>query len=65
MQIDGRIVFRDKSGNCEVIVADQGNKRSLYLDGDTLQSCMYLDRPHFLAMAYSHAMMTALLTTTG
>ena len=61
MQIDGRIVFRDKSGDCEVIVADQGNKRSLYLDGDTLQSCMYLDRPHFLAMAYSHAMMTALL----
>ena len=61
MQIPGRIIFRDKTGFSEIIVADDGNKRSLYLDGDTLQSCMYRNQPHILAMEYSHAMMCALL----
>ena len=61
MHIPGKIIFRDKTGDNEIIVADDGNKRSLYLGGDTLQSCMYLNQPYSLAMAYSHAMMCTLL----
>lgn len=61
MNIPGRIIHRDRVGKGEIIVADDGMRRSLYLDGDTLQSCMYLDRPAILVMEYSHAMMCALL----
>lgn len=61
MQIPGRIIHRDKRGGNEVIVADDGNRRSLYLNDDTLQSSMYLDKPATLVMEYSHAMMCALL----
>lgn len=61
MDIPGRIIHRDKKGDSEIIVADDGNRRSLYLNGDTLQSCMFLDQPTALVMEYSHAMMCALL----
>lgn len=61
MQIPGKIIHRDKRCGSEVIVVDHGNRRSLYLDGDTLQSSMYIDQPCALVMEYSHAMMCALL----
>ncbi len=61
MDIPGRIIHRDKRGGSEVIVTDDGNRRSLYLDGDTLQSSMYIDQPAALVMEYSQAMMCALL----
>ena len=61
MNIPGRIIHRDRVGKGEIIVADDGMRRSLYLDGDTLQSSMSLDRPAVLVMEYSRAMMCALL----
>lgn len=61
MQIPGRIIHRDKRGGSEIIVAEAGNRRSLYLNGDTLQSSMYIDQPAALVMEYSHAMMCSLL----
>jgi len=61
VQIDGSIIHRRTNRFGQLIVADEGPKRSLYLDGNTLQSCMYLRQPHVLVMDYSHAMMCALL----
>ncbi|MEW6428755.1 MAG: fused MFS/spermidine synthase [Thermodesulfobacteriota bacterium] len=59
MAIDGRIVYRGPP-RPGVIVADDLGRRSLYLDGDTLQSRMILDDPVRLCMGYSQAMMCAL-----
>jgi len=61
VQINGSIIHRCTNRFGQLVVADDGPKRSLYLDGDTLQSCMYLHQPHALVMDYSHAMMCALL----
>ncbi len=47
-----------KSG---ITVADDGCRRNLYLDGDTLQSSMLLTDPNKLDLEYSQAMMCALL----
>jgi len=56
--------------NCKVIyrgprisgvtVAEDRNRRNLYLDGDILQSCMLLSDPNRLYLEYSQAMMCAL-----
>lgn len=54
-----RIIYRS-SPPPGVTVADDGYRRSLYLDGDSMQSCMLLDDPEGLAMEYSQAMMCAL-----
>jgi len=59
--INGRIIHRSRNSFGQIIVADYVGKRSLYLDGDTLQSCMYLNNPTALVMEYSHAMMSAML----
>ena len=44
-----------------ITVADNGSRRNLYLDGDTLQSSMLLADPNMLDLEYSQAMMCALL----
>jgi spermidine synthase len=62
--INGRIIHRSRNSLGQIIVADYVGKRSLYLDGDTLQSCMFLNNPTALVMEYSHAMMCALLFNT-
>ena len=55
-----RIIYRS-TPHPGVTVADDGYRRSLYLDGDSLQSCMLLNDPASLVMEYSQAMMCALL----
>lgn len=54
-----RVIYRS-SPPPGIIVADDGYRRSLYLDGDSLQSCMLLNDPAGLVMEYSQAMMCAL-----
>jgi spermidine synthase len=54
-----RVIYRS-SPSPGITVADDGYRRSLYLDGDSLQSCMLLNDPAGLAMEYSQAMMCAL-----
>lgn len=58
--IKGTIVcsLRDTYG--EIVVADDGNVRSLYF-GDGVQSCIRLDQPDMLIEEYGRAMMSALL----
>jgi spermidine synthase len=61
MMIDhARVIYRGPR-NSGITVADDGCRRNLYLEGDTLQSTMLLTDPNRLAMEYSHAMMCALL----
>ena len=55
-----RIIYRS-SPPPGITVADDGYRRSLYLDGDSMQSCMLLNDPAGLVMEYSQAMMCALL----
>lgn len=55
-----RIIYRSTPPP-GITVADDGFRRSLYLDGDSLQSCMLLNNPTTLVMEYSQAMMCALL----
>lgn len=59
-----RIIYRS-SPPPGITVADDGYRRSLYLDGDSLQSCMLLNEPAGLAMEYSQAMMCALFFQPG
>ena len=56
----GRVIYRG-SRRSGIIVADDDTRRSLYLDGGILQSCMLLDDPSRLYLEYSQAMMCALL----
>jgi spermidine synthase len=55
-----RVIYRG-SRNSGIIVAEDGNRRHLYLDGDILQSSMLLNDPNGLYLDYSQAMMCALL----
>ncbi len=59
--IKGTIVCRLRDTYGEVIVADDGNVRSLYFGDGILQSCIRLDRPDMLIEDYSQTMMSALL----
>ncbi|HER62802.1 MAG TPA: spermidine synthase, partial [Desulfobacteraceae bacterium] len=61
MDIDCFKVIHRGSGNSGITVVDDGCRRNLYLDGDTLQSTMLLDEPDRLDLEYSQAMMCALL----
>lgn len=54
-----RIIYRSAPPR-GITVADDGYRRSLYLDGDSMQSCMLLNDPEMLVMEYSQAMMCAL-----
>jgi spermidine synthase len=55
-----RIIHRG-SRDSGITVTDEGCRRNLYLDGDTLQSSMLLDDPDRLDLEYSQAMMCSLL----
>jgi len=44
-----------------ITVAEDGNRRNLYMDGDILQSSMLMADPNMLYLDYSQAMMCALL----
>jgi spermidine synthase len=59
-----RIIYRS-SPPPGIIVADDGYRRSLYLDGDSMQSCMLLNDPEALTMEYSQAMMCVLFFQPG
>lgn len=59
--IEGRIVCRRQDQWGEMVVADHGQRRSLYFGDGTLQSAMLTSQPSFLVMEYSQAMMCALL----
>ena len=59
MSDHSRVIYRS-SPPPGIIVADDGYRRSLYLDGDSLQSCMLLNDTASLVMEYSQAMMCAL-----
>lgn len=61
MDIDSCKVIHRGSLNSGITVADDGCRRNLYLDGDTLQSSMLLTDPSKLDLEYSQAMMCALL----
>ena len=61
MDIDcGKVIHRG-SRDSGITVAEDGCRRNLYLDGDTLQSTMLLTDPNKLDLEYSQAMMCALL----
>jgi spermidine synthase len=57
---DYRVIYRG-SRTSGIAVAEDGNRRNLYMDGDILQSCMLLTDPNGLYLEYSQAMMCALL----
>lgn len=59
--IKGTIACRLRDTYGEVIVADDGNLRSLYFGDRILQSSIRLDRPDMPIEDYSQAMMSALL----
>lgn len=48
---------RQNGGFPDPVVSEAGNIRSLYLETDTVQSSMDLERPERLVLPYSHAMM--------
>ncbi len=59
-KIKGVIVSYSRDSGGGIVVADDGNTRSLYF-GDALQSSIRLDRPQALIEDYNRAMMTALI----
>jgi spermidine synthase len=59
--IDNCRVIHRGSPDSGLAVAEDGVRRSLYLDNDTLQSCMLMNDPNGLYLEYSQAMMCALL----
>ncbi len=59
--IKGTIVCRLLDNFGEVIVADDGNVRSLYFGDEVCQSSIRLDQPDMLIEDYSRAMMSCLL----
>ncbi len=56
-----RIVFQGKNSNHPLIVSDQYPLRSLRFSGESRQSCINLQEPHLLQLAYTRWMMSALL----
>ncbi len=63
-RIHGAEIFRCRDEYGEIIVAEEGNKRSLYFGDRILQSTIRIDRPDLLLEDYNEAMMSALLFNT-
>lgn len=61
MDSNGYKVIHRGSLKSGITVSDNGIRRNLYLDGNTLQSSMLLANPDRLDLEYSQAMMCALL----
>ncbi len=60
-KIKGTIVQWCRDDYGEIVVADDGDMRSLYFGDGILQSVIRLDRPEILIEGYNHAMMSALI----
>ena len=56
-----RVVYRGNTGSHPIEVMDDGPLRSLRFGAEERQSCIDLDYPHELQLAYTRWMMTALL----
>ncbi|MCF6185964.1 MAG: hypothetical protein L3J49_00585 [Desulfobulbaceae bacterium] len=56
-----QIVFQGKNNDHPLIVSDQYPLRSLRFTGKSRQSCINLQEPHILQLAYTRWMMSALL----
>lgn len=59
--IKGTMVCRRRDAYGEIIVAEDGNTRSLYFGDGILQSTIRIGRPDVLVEDYSQAMMSALI----
>ncbi|MDD2463098.1 MAG: hypothetical protein PHI97_03810 [Desulfobulbus sp.] len=55
------VIFRGKTDNHPVIITDEGNVRSLRFGTEERQSCIDLQQPQVLQLAYTRWMTTALL----
>ncbi len=60
-RIQGAELCRRRDEFGEIIVAEEGNKRTLYFGDGVLQSTIRTDRPDLLLEDYNEAMMSALL----
>ncbi|MGD9946893.1 MAG: hypothetical protein AB7U29_00280 [Desulfobulbus sp.] len=56
-----RVIFRGKTCDHPVIITDEGNVRSLRFGTEERQSCIDLQQPQVLQLAYTRWMATALL----
>ncbi len=60
-RIQGTVLSRRRDEYGDIIVAEEGGKRSLYFGDGVLQSAIRTDRPEVLLEDYNEAMMSALL----
>ncbi len=60
-RIQGAVICRRRDEHGEIIVAEEGNRRSLYFGEGILQSAIRTDKPDLLLEDYNEAMMSALL----
>lgn len=61
LYIKGKIVRRCRDEYGEIIIAEEGSKRSMYFSDGALQSSIRLDNPALLTEVHNHAIMSALM----
>jgi spermidine synthase len=60
-KIKGAVICRRRDEYGEIIVAEEGNKRTLYFGEGIIQSTIRTDRPYVLLEDYNEAMMSGLI----
>ncbi len=60
-RIKGAVICRRRDEYGEIVVAEEGNRRSLYFGDGIMQSTIRTDRPDLLLEDYNEAMMGALI----
>ncbi len=60
-RIAGTMICRRRDEYGEIIVAEEGNRRTLYFGEGIIQSTIRIDRPDLLLEDYNEAMMSALI----
>ncbi len=60
-RIQGDVICRRRDEYGEIVIADEGNKRTLYFGKGIIQSTILTDRPDLLVEDYNEAMMSALI----
>lgn len=60
-RIKGSVICRRQDEYGEIIIAEEGNKRTLYFDEGIMQSTIRTDRPDLLLEDYNEAMMSGLI----
>lgn len=60
-RIKGSVICRCQDEYGEIIVAEEGNKRTLYFGEGIMQSTIQTDRPDLLLEDYNEAMMSGLI----